>query len=126
MPFTYRYANDSPAAPYVLVIVSNPDGSAVTPPVPAKVDTGADRTILPTPLAAQLGLPVREWLIFAGLAGQQVELPVYAVQLVIRDLEPILVEVAASDGEPHVLLGRDVLNRYTIVLDGPNQRLEIS
>ena len=125
MPFIYRYANDTPPAPYVLVIVAHPDGSAPTPDLPAKVDTGADRTIIPTELAASLGLRPAGRLPFAGLGGQQVELPVYEIQLVVRALAPILVEVAASDGEPHVLLGRDVLNRYRIVLDGPNGKLEI-
>jgi hypothetical protein len=34
------------------------------------------------------------------------------------------VEVLAAD-EPYVLLGRDILNRYRVVLDGPKQKLEI-
>jgi hypothetical protein len=66
-----------------------------------------------------------ERLLFEGLGGQQLELPTYQVQLLIRDLPPIIVKVAASAGEPYVLLGRDVLNRYRVVLDGPNMRLEI-
>jgi predicted aspartyl protease len=125
MAFTYRYANEVPPAPYVLVILSNPDGTARTGDLPAKVDTGADRTVIPTLLAGQLGLRELERLTFAGLAGQQIELPVYSVQLVVRDLAPIIVEVAASDGEPYILLGRDVLNRYRILLDGPSGKLEI-
>lgn len=126
MPFTYRYANEVPPAPYVLVIVSHPDGSATSTDLPAKVDTGADRTIIPTKLAASLGLRLVERVVFTGLADQQIELPIYQAHLLIRDLDPILVEVAASDGVSHVLLGRDVLNRYLVVLDGPDQRLEIS
>lgn len=125
MGFTSNYANESPPAPYVLVIVSRPNGSAHAPDLPAKVDTGADRTIIPTALATQLALEEVGRLTFVGLADQQIELPIYEVTLVIRDLDPIDVKVAASDGEPHVLLGRDVLNRYRIVLDGPNGRLEI-
>jgi predicted aspartyl protease len=125
MAFTYRYAAANPPAPFVLVIVSNPDGTATAPDLPARVDTGADRTVIPNTLVGLLGLPEVGRLVFAGLAGQEIELPVYQVRLVVRDLDPILVEVAASDGEPHVLLGRDVLNRYRVVLDGPNGRLEI-
>jgi len=43
----------------------------------------------------------------------------------VRDLEPVTVKVLASDEEPYALLGRDVLNRFTILLDGPNLALEL-
>ena len=126
MSFTYRYANTTPPAPFVLVILSRPDGATTTTDLPAKVDTGADRTVIPADLASQLALEEVERLTFVGLADEQIELPIYAVRLVVRDLAPIVLEVAASAGEPHVLLGRDVLNRYRLVLDGPNGKLEIS
>jgi predicted aspartyl protease len=125
MPFTYRYANEDPPSPFVLVIVSRVGGAQPTRDLPGKVDTGADRTIIPAVLAEQLALREVGRVQFSGLGGSVSELPIYEVQLVIRDLPPITVEVAASEGEPHVLLGRDVLNRYKIVLDGPNGKLEI-
>lgn len=100
-------------------------GTATAVDRPARVDSGADRTILPVSLAMQLGLEEIERLTFEGLGGQRLELSTFQVQLVVRDLAPIIVKVAASDGEPHVLLGRDVLNRYKVVLDGPNLKLEI-
>lgn len=126
MPFTYRYANEDPPAPFVLAILSPPGGATVARDLPAKVDTGADRTVIPARLAEQLGLVEVERLTFAGLAGELIELPIFEVRLVVRDLPAVVVKVAASEGEPHVLLGRDVLNRYTLLLDGPNGRLEIS
>lgn len=126
MPFVYRYVDVKPPAPFVFVILSKLDGSAIAADLPARVDTGADRTIVPTQLAVQLGLDEVERLTFVSLGGQQVELAVHEVQLVVRDLDPIIVKVAASDGEPYILLGRDVLNQYKIVLDGPNGKLEIS
>jgi predicted aspartyl protease len=125
MAFTYRYADDTPPAPFVLVILARPDGAARTADLPARLDTGADRTVVPARLASDLGLDESERLTFAGFGGQQVELPIYEVRLTVRDLPPVDVRVAASESEPHVLLGRDVLNRYKIVLDCPNLRLEI-
>jgi len=128
MAFTYRYVLVDPAvppAPFVLVNIGRHGGANTATDVAAKLDTGADRTVIPTDLAARLGLVEVERLTFAGLGGQPVELPVFHVRLVVRDLPLILVKVAASDGEPYILLGRDVLNSYRIVLDGPNQKLEI-
>jgi hypothetical protein len=40
-------------------------------------------------------------------------------------LTPITVEAFASREEPHVLLGRDVLNHFRVLLDGPNLVLEM-
>jgi predicted aspartyl protease len=125
MPFTYCYANENPPAPFVLAVVSNPDGSASASDLPAKVDTGADQTVIPSALAGQLALKEVGRLVLAGLGGHRTELPLYEIRLVIRELAPIVIEVAASDGEPHIILGRDVLNRYKIVLDGPNGKLHI-
>jgi len=126
MTFVYRYANEDPPAPFALVILSALGGTATARDLPAKVDSGADRTVIPLRFVEQLGLVEVERLPFAGLAGELIELPVFAVQLVVRDFDAIIVSVAASEGEPHVLLGRDVLNRYKLLLDGPNGKLEIS
>jgi len=37
----------------------------------------------------------------------------------------VTIEVLANRDEPYVLLGRDVLNRHRIVLDGPQLLLDI-
>jgi hypothetical protein len=129
MAFIYRYTDAADGvlpAPFVLANLTNLNGTATAIDRPARVDSGADRTVLPQTLAIQLGLEEVERMLFEGLGGQRLELPTFQVQLLIRDLPPIVVKVAASDGEPHVLLGRDVLNRYRIVLDGPNLKLEIA
>lgn len=109
-----------------MVVLARLDGSGATVDLPAKVDTGADQTVIPALLAEQLALREARRVRFGGLGGVETELPTYEVQLVIRDLAPVTIEVAASEGEPHVLLGRDVLNRYLVVLDGPNGKLVIS
>ena len=44
----------------------------------------------------------------------------------VHDLPPLDLTVYGNKGEPYVLLGRDVLNRYRIVFDGPQLALEIS
>ena len=53
-------------------------------------------------------------------------LPVFTVQLVVRDFPPLEGEVMGGIAERYAVLGRDVLNRFKVVLDGPNQKVEIS
>jgi len=47
-------------------------------------------------------------------------------EIQVHDLPPLLIRAAVGEREPHVLLGRDVLNTYSILLDGPGRALEIT
>ena len=50
---------------------------------------------------------------------------VYAVLLGLHDLPTRPFKVAAHTEESWILLGRDVLNAYRVLLDGPQLALEI-
>jgi hypothetical protein len=51
--------------------------------------------------------------------------PTYRVELALRGMQPMTLEVLAHVEETFILLGRDVLNRHHIVLDGPKPTLTI-
>lgn len=126
MPVTFRYvATETPPAPFALVTVGRPDGTTRATDVPAKVDSGADRTVSPAALAMELRLDEVERREFEGLGGHRMTLTLVRVLLAIRSCPDVEVAAAASDGEPYILLGRDVLNNFRVVLDGPSGKLEI-
>ena len=60
-----------------------------------------------------------------GLGGDVHTLDAFIVLIQLHDLQPIAVEAVAHADESFVLLGRDILNKLRIVLDGPSQILEI-
>jgi predicted aspartyl protease len=92
---------------------------------PAQLDTGSDRTVIPARIAEELNLvPVQELLV-AGLGGEPQALPSYLLDIEIRGFQSLRIEVVAHQEEPYVLLGRDVLNHFRILLDGPNLAFEI-
>jgi hypothetical protein len=93
--------------------------------VPAQTDTAADRTVLPDAVIQALGLPQMGTLSVAGLGGIIHTLATYMVLLAIHDLPLQPFKIVASAYEPWILLGRDVLNTYRLVLDGPQLGLEI-
>jgi gag-polyprotein putative aspartyl protease len=93
--------------------------------LPAQVDPAADRTVIPGGLVDRLGLEFVDMIEVAGLGGSAFTVPAYLVELTIRSLSPHQVVAVAHDDEPYVLLGRDILNRYRLVLDGPGLALEI-
>jgi len=91
----------------------------------AQLDTGADRSVIPASLAEDLGLSVFGEAEFQTADGFLTTLRLYQVTLTIEPFEAELVTVAASENEPHMLLGRDVSHRFRVVLEGPTETLRI-
>jgi hypothetical protein len=122
--YTYSQLGHHPA-PFVQVSLSGPNGGTELADLPAQLDSGADRTVIPWKVVEGLGLIQLDEITVGALNMTLAVLPTFLVRLTIRQQTPILVEVAGGKNEPWVLLGRDVLNRYRVVLDGPRLALEI-
>jgi predicted aspartyl protease len=122
----YQYVtNRTPPAPFVHVRVQNPATGALAEGIAAQLDTAADRTVISKQLAEQLHLTSVRDILIAGLGGEVHTLEEYVIQIQIHEFGPLLVSVVAHPTEPYLLLGRDVLNQFRIVLDGPRLIMEI-
>jgi gag-polyprotein putative aspartyl protease len=122
----YRYnTQKQPPAPFVLVTISNPLTGAEVRDVPAQLDTGADCTLLPQKFVDALGLNFSGSWTVGGIAGKVEEMRLYPASIGIHQFPTRTIEVVAHADEPWVLLGRDVLNDYRLLLDGPGQAIEI-
>lgn len=114
-----------PPAPFVLAEVISPlDGSKVTN-VPAQIDTAADRALVPLNLLESLNLAAIDQIVIGGVGGNQEAMPLFVVEIGFFSMPPQLVCVVAHPEEPWILLGRDLLNLFRLVLDGPEGTLEI-
>jgi hypothetical protein len=114
-----------PPAPFVNVVLRNPVSGEEVRDVPAQLDCAADRTVLPESVVKTLRLPQVGTIKLGGFGGATYTLPVYFVHLGVHDLPVQSLKVASHAEESWVLLGRDVLNLYRILLDGPRLALEI-
>lgn len=122
----YRYTNQlNPPAPFVNVSVICPTTGSRVANMPAQVDSAADRTVLPGQVVESLALVEDGRAFFQGFAGELVELPIFLVEMQLHDFPPLVLRAALGEREPHILLGRDFLNRFRLVLDGPELALEI-
>ena len=122
----YNYtAHLSPPAPFVSVALTCPATGVRIANQPAQMDTGADRTVLPANLVEALGLVEDGRLFFQGFTGSVAELPLFLVDVSVHDLPPVSIRAVLGEAEPHILLGRDVLNAHHILLDGPDLKLGI-
>lgn len=118
--FAYDAAQDPPA-PVLPVRVGTPAGGW-SAALPFLVDTGADITVIPARLARDLQLPPVGELGIVGATGKRVRAPIYGAELQIGAFT-FSAQIAALGRE--TLIGRDVLNRWTLVLRGRRQILEI-
>jgi hypothetical protein len=122
----YRYVTQfQPPAPFVNVSVRCPTTGRHLSQLPAQVDSGCDRTILPGSVITALELVQVGQFSCLGFGSEVMQLPVFLVAISLHYLPPIEVRAVLGEREPCILLGRDVLNNYRIVLDGPQLSLEI-
>jgi hypothetical protein len=127
MSVRYNYNRQvAPPAPFLYVTISSPhDLSVAVSDVPAQLDTGADFSVVPSSLVERLRLVQLDETPVAGYGGHVTVEPTYLIGIAVQPYAPVIVRVVASREEPFVLLGRDVLNQFEIVLDGPRLVLEI-
>jgi predicted aspartyl protease len=121
---TRRFAYDEsrdPPAPVLPLLVAAP-GSDEAVAVSSLVDTGADCTLVPVEIASRLRLPLVDRVPVEGLGGAVRRAPVHAALVRIAGLR-VIVRLVAFDTE--AVIGRDLLNRLNLVLDGPGRRLSI-
>ena len=115
----YRYNQQvNPPAPFVHVTLHRAVGDEAISDLPAQLDTAADLTVVPLRLIEELELVPLDAVPVLGFGGILVDVPTFLVRLSLRGGEPLTLKVLGSRDEPHILLGRDVLNRHRFVLDG--------
>ena len=122
----YNYNRQlTPPAPFVHVRAAAPASGKAVEQIAAQLDSAADRSVIPWSVVEALQLPQLDELPALGFGGHLLSVPTFLVQLTVRSCTPITVEAFASREEPYVLLGRDVLNHFRILLDGPNLVVEM-
>ena len=122
-----QFAYDSnyvPPAPVVQVLLSNPVNPSSQMTFTALVDTGADITVVPDSVAAQLGLVHQGDILVRGFNGASVLRPTFIVDIQIGRHWFDLVEVISAPTN-ELILGRNVLNLLDLRLNGPQLVLEI-
>ena len=122
VPYDNKY---TPPAPRPEIRLAAPDEAFRSRPLIALVDTGADATMVPAHQIKPLGVQIDNRKVLRSPWGERYPVNVYLLDVEVGDLRLPLIEVVADDRGDEVILGRNVLNRLVMVLDGPRQVLEI-
>lgn len=109
----------NPPAPVAEVTILHPVATTRRSLLPGKLDTGADVTVIPQQLVSQLRLTAKGRIWTRGYEGAYSQRPVFYVRMQIEGFVIASVRCIAIERR-NVLLGRNVLNRFFITLDGKN------
>jgi predicted aspartyl protease len=110
-----------PPAP-VLPIRVKPVGSTRAVLLTALVDSGADLTVIPIRTAEELHLTEVARIRVTGVGGAPHHVAAYAVEVETAGIASLARVVALGES---ALVGRDLLNQWTVILRGPAKVLEI-
>mgnify|MGYP001615752373 CR=1 FL=1 len=123
MPYPYSNAH-RPPAPVLEATIAHPGVSEASAILIAKVDTGADITTIPQTIFLQLQIPPCREVLAVGYNGEETRQWTYLVHLSIAGNTYAYHEVMATSGDQS-LIGRDILNRWVVTLDGPSESLDV-
>ena len=118
---SYDASHFDPPAPVARVTLRNPYSGATLSDVQLLLDTGADVTLLPRAAVERLGVPLLadQRYELMGFDGSKSFAPVVMLDMLFLRRafrgRYLLIE------EERGILGRDILNHVTVLLDGPRQ-----
>lgn len=113
-----------PPAPRLIVQLGRP-GEALRIEISALVDTGADITLLPRDEITALRLRPMRSVHLRGPWGDRHLVRIYRVDVGVGSIRLPSVEVAADASITDPILGRALLNKLRMLLDGPNLVLDV-
>lgn len=91
----------------------------------ALVDTGADGTIVPEYIVEELGAESDNDKILRGYSGDRQIVKMYYLDIEVGTRRFPAVAVAADPRMNEIVIGRNLLNKLVLTLNGPKQELEI-
>lgn len=124
-PFPYRIISyGEPLAPAlnIDVIANNIEKKGVL----ALLDSGASITLIPQSIIEEIQPSIVDVPVRFGFTGGEVESLLYALKIRIPKVGTWYVEVVGYAGLSYALIGRDVLNKWSLFLKGRRKIFEIS
>ena len=128
-----EYSHDKfPPAPVLSVSLSQPGEASPGQTRPALVDTGGDFTTVPLSWLLEIDAPEVRMAYLRGLWSEQRAVTLYLVDVhlengVLPGMEVIGIDEddIETEADREIVLGRNVLNQLILLLDGPNQQMDI-
>ena len=124
----YKYSSlfaDSPPVPRLMVKISSPRDVNISKNIMAIVDTGASKTCVPSDLIRYLGCIEYRNVNVYGVTGGPNRRKIVIVHMKLSECEYKNFEVLEID-RGYAVIGRDILNDYNLLFDGPNKAWRVN
>ena len=119
---SYAYSTDHfPPIPTLELRLRRPDDGELTESLAGLIDTGADITLVPQTLLEQIGASELDEVRLRSHWGEYTTVITYLVDLTFSIGTLPGIEVVGDAYGDRVLLGRNVLNKLILLIDGPRQ-----
>ncbi len=123
---TQSYSREHyPPAPAFDIYLAAPDSYNWQGPFSALLDSGADVTIVPMSVVAELRVPAIDEIALISQWRDRHVMRLFQVDLKIADQLLPAIDVVSDRWSKEILLGRNVLNRLDLRLEGPRLRTHI-
>ena len=121
----YPYSEELATSGLVLPVLVKPHQDDRSAQAIAKIDTGADISAIPRSIMRALRLSVQGHIDVRGSFDKHPRaMPTCFVRVSIDDSNYIRLEAVVRDA-PYLLLGRDWLNTFVLLADGPQRIFEL-
>ncbi len=121
----FRYnKSERPPAPYIVLEIAPAGRSRKSIRRRAKLDSGASLTVIPANLRERWRIPPSGTVKVRAYNGQESMRPIYLVDVIIGSRQFQNIEVTTTQRR-NILLGRDIMNKLRITLDGTQEIVEI-
>lgn len=114
-----------PSAPVVEIRLGAPGAEVTFGPIEALVDTGADATLIPMSYLKQVSARKVDQANVRSHWGERRSVSIYSVALEVDGHRFSAMWTVGDELGSEVVLGRNVLNRLRLLLDGPAAMTEV-
>jgi len=114
-----------PPAPLLQVRFGKPEDMRFTGSVEGIVDTGADITIAPIQLMREIGATIGSLQTIRSQWGEARTVKLYLADVEVEGINFPGIWVVGDERGKEVVLGRNLLNRMRILLNGLSEKIEI-
>ena len=122
----YPYNSDyQPSFPAIEVVLWNSEAGLRTSSQPALVDTGSDGTLVPIAQLQNILAPALTDTWIRSHWGEWRSVQLFVVDIEIDNLKLPNVFVVGDEQGDEIILGRNILNKLRLMLDGPANMTDV-
>jgi predicted aspartyl protease len=122
IPYSHDYF---PAFPVLTISLAPVQERVLVGPLIALIDTGADGTTIPLKYLIDMDIPLDAPVRIRGPWGHSRSVKTFTVDIVINGVRFPNIEVVGDPLSEDILVGRNILNRFILLLDGPNRATDV-